>query len=321
MFPALSRMEQKFPPTRYDRDPLWRSPAPVPADRIYIPSWNWMRTVEIPEGEEVVTLDANGAFMGALSMSVIGHSHLSHTGPADPVQLTGLRDIPPGYYQISVPHWALSASIVSPLGDQATLQTEDTLWVAAPTVTLLLELLDQGAIGDLRIYDSWTARITTTFRQWANHLRDVRVQLIDDRAAAHPDGAPEGCDCIACDRYEALKEGYSAALSMMLTGEKCKTHRPDWTHTVIAQFAAAQWRKAWRYQGTGHPLMAMGDRDEISVLGSGLHDVLARPQPPFRYDPTGKKLGALKIKRTGPLLPPTQQAAALPTVDESEDIL
>jgi hypothetical protein len=124
-------------------------------------------------------------------------------------------------------------------------------------------------------------------------------------------------------RLDAFKQGYSAALSMMLTGEKCLTRRPDWTHTIYAQHAAATWRKAWRWTFTGRPLVAMGSVDEVAVLSGDVPAVLHTPKPPFRFDPTGRQPGAFKPKRvTFVGAENLQRASAVALVeDEGDDIV
>lgn len=312
MFPALRLMEKQLPPARYGREPYWRAPITPPSRDVYIPTWNWVGVQEIPQDDELITLDANGAYLGALGAVRVAHSHLTNRGA--PIGLPAPREVEPGYYLVKVPYWSFSGTIVSPLGDSSRLQTEDAVWVAHPTLVLLLELLEAGFLGDLHIFDSWTAQATCGFRAWVDRLKEIRVDLLGAVAAAHPTGAPQGCDCTPCATYSAFKEGYSAALSMMLTGDKCQTRRPDWAHAVYAQHAATQWRKAWRFTETGRPVIAMGHTDEITILRADLQYALDRPKPPFRLDPTGHRLGALKPKAISTTLP-TQAAEDVPLVD------
>lgn len=293
MFPALSLMEKRpeLRPLRNGWDPFFRAPIPMPAREFYGPSWNWTAPRELAAGAQLLTLDTNGAYLAALGGVRIAHSQLSHTGPWDGI--VSPRDVLPGYYRIAVPPWAFSGTIVSPLGNSARLETEDTVWIAAPTLVLLAELAESGHLAELHVVDSYTARMVTSFHGWYSHLKALREQLLANVAAAHTDTAR----AVAEDRYAAFKEGYSAALSMMLTGEKCKTRRPDWAHSVYAQHAASQWRKAWRWTATRKHLVSMGHTDEITVHAEDLPEVMSRKgAPPFRYDPTGVTLGALKPK-------------------------
>ena len=298
MFPALSLMERDAPPVRYGRPPFWRAPVPAPAAAAFIPSWNWQRSrADLPDDAPTVTLDVNGAFLGAISHVPIAHCQLTRTG--------GMRGYPdhralnPGYYKITIPYWAFGRDIVHPLGDSALLETEETVTVLAPTLQLLLELAGAGHIGPFEILDSCTATVHTNFRTWARHLSALRLERLDQVDIAHPSGRrPHKCPCTACVSYKSFKDGYSAAFSMMLTGEKCLTHRPDWSHTVYAQHAAAQWRKAWRYSST-HKIVSMGHTDELRVLREDLDTAMMLARPPLRVDETGRNLGAFKTKAFG----------------------
>jgi hypothetical protein len=313
MFPALSRLERmpELQPRKFNREPFWRAPI-TPASRdCYVPTWNWHSFHEVPEDAERLILDANGAYIGAAGGVKIAHSHLTHTGPLEHLEP---RDVDPGYYLITVPYWAFGGTIVSPLGDSSRLETEPTMWIAHPTLILLLELLEFGAIAEVTILDSWTARTTTDFKKWVAHLKEVRAEILDALGQAQTDAAQEAL----LDKYDRFKEGYSAALSMMLTGEKCKTRRPDWVHAVYAQHAATQWRKGWRWTETGRPLLSMGHVDEIEVLAEDLPVVMSRPKPPFRFDDSGRTIGAMKTKAPSDDTTPAAPAlVALP----GEDIL
>lgn len=312
MFPALSLMERNCPPLKSGREPYWRAPITPPSAEVLTPSWNWHGITEFSKGSEPLTLDVNGSYIGAMTGATIGHSQLTNVGA--PAQLPEPRKVPPGYYLISAPYWPYATTIVSPLGDSARLEVEPMVWVAGPTLVLLLELLDQGSLGDLTIHDAWIARVSTDFRSWGARLRKVRTDLLDQLAAANADDRP-----IIEDKYQAFKDGYGAAMSMMLTGEKCKTRRPDWAHTIYAQHAASQWRKAWRFTEGGYPLVRMGAVDEITILAEHLNGALERVKPPFRLDESGYALGAFKTKvKTKEEVTATTVA---PYLGDQEDIL
>lgn len=319
MYPALKIMEQQCPPLRYGHEPYWRAPATPVTHEAYIPAWNWESIHEPISGQHPLTLDVNGAFLGAMGSAVLAHGNLKRTGgPWDSLPTPG--SVSPGYYKVTVPYWAFSGTIVSPMGDSARLQTEAVMWVSHPTLVLLLELLEEGAIGGVEILDSYTCATAANFRHWTGKLKEIRVKCLDAVDQAHPQGRPDGCECTPCARYDAFKTGYSAALSMMLSGEKCKTYRPDWAHAVYAQHAASSWRKAWRYIANGSVLLSMGAVDEITIIREELPKALALPKPPFRVDHTGRALGAFKAKtKTTPR--PNNRPAALLLADDAEDIV
>lgn len=315
MFPALKVMERQTPPLKYGRPPYWRAPIVPASAEVYVPTWNWSSPLDFPEGAAVTVLDVNAAYLSAMGSAVIAHSHLTQTGAFR--QLPDKRDVRPGYYKITVPYWAFDGTIVHPLGDSARVQTETELWIAAPTLVLLLELTEEGHVGWFEILDSWTAEVSTEFRSWSTRLRSIRDECMDriQMSQTETHRAQE----IA--RYDAFKQGYSAALSMMLTGEKCLTRRPDWAHTIYAAHAANTWRKAWRWTFTGCPLVGMGAVDEIAVLSGDVGEVISRPKPPFRYDPTGRIPGALKPKKaTFVGAEPVQRADSVALVDGGDDI-
>lgn len=290
MYPALNRLERRpeLMPSKYGREPFWRAPVVVPTDKIHVPSWNWY-SIHEPKPEDVRTFDVNGAYLAAIGNTTVAHSHLTHAGEiTEPI---GKPEVLPGYYKIREIYWGLGDRIVSPLGDDP---TPRELWITHPTLILLIELLEQGVIGGLDITDSWTSRVKTDFLKWAAHMRSVRADIMDRRDAAETDAARQVME----DKYQAFKDGYSAALSMMKTGKDCNTCRPDWTTAVHATHAANMWRKGWKYTSTGRHLIRMGTTDELSVLTADLPAVMSRPSPPFRIDETGRALGALKTKKT-----------------------
>lgn len=297
-FPALSRLERVTPPLRFGREPLWRLPLLSAIDKPLIPAWNWHAPHDFPAGTRTVTLDANGAYLGAIGQVSISASQLTHTGPID--YYPAPRDVAPGYYLITVPHWAFSGTIVSPLGNTGQPEKRSKVWVAQPTLSLLLELAEEGHIGAFDILDSWSSMTRTSFRAWYESMRAVRTQVLDQRDASHPTGTiPPKCACLPCKRYVAFKEGYSMALSMIATGKQSKTFRPDWSHAVYATHSANMWRKAWKYTGTNHHLVSMGNVDAMTILADDLQPAMAHHTPPFRFDQSGRAIGAMKEKEWG----------------------
>ncbi len=298
MFRALRLLEHVAPPSLYGRPPYWRAPVAPPSKPgvVLVPSWNWKRfePAEVPEGERAITCDINGAFLAASGSVEVAYSQLHNAGRLNPVDMDP-RHVWPGYYKVTVPYWPFDATLVSPLGDSPRLAVEKHVWVAHPTLVLLLELFQEGSVGDLEIHEGWVAEKRCNFRAWNAKLKEVRNALLDERDAATTDEQREHFKA----RYEAFKEGYGAAFSMMLTGNGCKAHRPDWSHAVYAQHAATAWRKAWRLSAIG-PVLSMGDTDEITVLHSDLQRAITAPKPPVKWDDSGRLLGHLKEKKKEP---------------------
>lgn len=316
IYPALRILERQTPPLKYGRPPYWRAPAPAFAEDVYVPTWNWSSPREFEDGAQVTVLDVVGAYLAALGGVQIAHSQLIHRGAIN--TLPHPRDVQPGYYRINTPYWSFSGTIVHPLGDSSRVQTEDTMWIAAPTLVLLLELEAEGHLGALTILDSYTPDVTTDFRAWAARLGSVRTEYLDRIDQCQTEMARR--DEVA--RYDAFKQGYSVAFSMMLTGQGCATHRKDWPHTVYAQHAASTWRKAWRFTFTGASIVSMGAVDELAVLSEDIPTALALPKPPFRLDPRGRQLGAFKPKALTFIgHEDAQRPDTIHLIDDEDDIL
>ncbi len=102
--------------------------------------------------------------------------------------------------------------------------------------------------------------------------------------------------------YEAVKTGYSQAVTLMGTGEKTKVHRPDWADAIRAQHAANFWWKGWRAAQAGYAPAGLSRVDELALTRHDATDIWTRQQNqltvPLHIDPTGLKLGAFKPKAT-----------------------
>lgn len=297
MFPALSVLEKRALPTLHGHLAYYRAPVPAPAQsHVLIPSWNWtgIRSDEFAP-EDTVTLDVNGSYMAALGGVDIGFTDLKHMGGLDSMTQHP-RDVMPGYYRIIVPNWALGGTIVNPLGGDADRFVGKPVWIAHPTLILLLELMEQNVLGYFEIVDSWVSHQRANFRDWNRLLKQTRSGLMDAVDTVHPEGAPSACKCSEpCLRYRAFKEGYGAAFSMMRTGQSCKVRRPDWADAVYAQHTASRWRNAWRFSAIG-PVLFMGSTDELTVCRDDLTTALGKPSPPLKMDASGRTLGHYKIK-------------------------
>lgn len=310
--PAIRIMERQTQPLKFGREPYWRAPIVPASAEVHIPTWSWTTPHDLPEGEPVAVFGINGGYLAAMGDVAIAHSHLRHTGPLS--ALPPVNEIAPGYYQISVPHWAFSGTIVHPLGRSPRLEGE-SLWITAPTLILLLELEDEGHLGLFRILDSWTADTVTDLTSWAVRLRSLRTELLDLRDIAQTDAARAH----ASKRLAAFEESYTDALDMMLTGQECHTRRPDWAHTVYAHHAASIWRAAWRWTDSGRPLAAMPAVGEIAVLSTDVGTVLSRPTPPFKIDPSGREVGFLNPTRVTFVGCEPQRLADMVTISEDDD--
>jgi hypothetical protein len=281
---ALLEKNEAMMPKRHGREPFWRPKPPPAAAECHVPRWDWEAPILTPVGTPMVDLDVNAGYLSAASSVAVGHGALEHTKMRPHRSAGGKPN--PGYYLVDAYYWGMYSAIISPLGD---IEEGAQVWVTQPTLLLLDQLHEEGhwPTPGVLVHDSWTAEHSVRLRTWTTHLQEWRSVLID-----------QGKGPV----YEDFKTAYSSAIAMMLTGDKCATRRPDWSHAIVAQHAANTWRKGWRSWQMGHGPIAMGDTDELTftyddyiALGAAAHD---NPKTtPFRMDQSGKSLGSLKIKR------------------------
>jgi hypothetical protein len=287
-FRALDALLKTYPPLRYRRAPFWHSPAPRAVSNVLIPAWNWSRNLG-PAAEQLerFVLDCNGAFMSPLSGTELAHGPLVHTGA------WGESKVRPGYYQIDAQPWS-DPRIVSPLGGRE-LKKGALVWVAHPTVQLLADLTDAGYWPGVTVFDSYTPRLDSRDKPEICRLSDWADYVKGERAAALTSGDSA--------RYQAVKDGYSVAIQMMLGKNedeqdqaKAKIKRPDWYHALRATHSANMWRKAWRTILAGYPIVGMGHVDEITLAADDYDALRHRDDSPLKFDPSGLQLGAFKLK-------------------------
>jgi hypothetical protein len=264
------------------REPFWRpAPPPITSD-VHIPRWNsWTFTALPGLGEPMATLDANAGYLAAASSVTVAHGALKHTGRHP--HMTGTTPHP-GYYLVTNPGW-WHHQIVSPLGQDV---PDTRVWIPHPTLSVLLQRQEEGHWPDVVVHDSYTSEDPgVRLRSWTTRLNAMRAELIDQ-------GKPPA--------YEDFKTAYSQAVTMMLTGDKCQTRRPDWTHAILAQHAANMWRKSWRLTEAGHDVIRLGNVDEITLSAGDLAALISRAEANpartvVRIDQSGRTLGSFKVKR------------------------
>lgn len=282
---ALALLEGPYAPKVGRREPFWRPRRPKYTRSICTPAWSWESVRKTESGQQLVDVDVNGAYLAAASSAIFAHGALEPTGPSPRIGA-------PGYYLIDAHPWA-GGGIVSPLG---TAELPDRIWVAHPTMMLLSELAAEGYWPAVTIRDSYTASVPCRLRKWAERVRDDRAHALELIRGSHPD-SPERSQ--AEQTYQAIKDGYSIAVQMMLgkseEGEhKARILRPDWYHTIHAQHAASTWRKAWRCVLHGNSPAAMGSVDELTFTAED-YDALITADV-LKIDQTGRQLGAFKVK-------------------------
>lgn len=296
LYRALSMLENEYAPTLNRRSPFWRPKPATPWRDIHTPLWNWIHPAYVGQPLSLTHLDVNGAYLAAASSGGFAHGALEHTGP---LSLDGR--ILPGYYLIEVHAWQYP-DIVSPLGSS---ELSGRIWVTAPTIELLAQLVRSGFWPDLTILDSWTCPQVCRFRDWVTAINVDRARAISVREAAKAVGSAEEIKAAEA-HYEAIKTGYAMAVQLMLGpaegGEiKSAVKRPDWYHTIHAQHAASTWRKVWRTLQAGYAPVMMGAVDEVTYLtcdAQAMADPGRFGGPLLKVDETGVQLGAFKIKAT-----------------------
>lgn len=262
----------------------------------HVPVLDWSRPMPA-DGTPMTSIDANAAYVAAASSAIFAHGALENWGP---FELGQTETVPPGYYLIDVYPWTLGAP-GSPLGAQ---ETGHRAWVTHVTYSLLRDLTygtywtAPGHWPDVTFYDSYVCETKMRMTDWTDVIRDMRAQAIDlgDREA-----------------YEALKLGYAQAVQMWQTPPDPKgtapadrtkfnaAYRPDWAHTIRAQHAANQWRRAYQASLGGRPPVIVGGTghliDGMAFTTSDLTAVLAMQKAPIRLDATTKSLGTFKVAR------------------------
>lgn len=281
----LSALESTHAPTRKAGNVLKPAvlcpPLPGITSVVHVVTgYAWQRQHKGP----VVRLDRNAAYLSAAASVLVAHGPLEHTGPMNAYDPNRA-----GYFLVQAHPWPLR-TMPHPLGRPRS----DQVWVPAPTLQLLHQLAEQGRWADVEILDSYTAHGVRLTR-WTDMVRDLRTRVLQ---AYGPNST----------QYEQMKMAYSQALTMMIgednpgTGRrwKCKTHRPDWAHTVYAQASATLWRTADRCAGLVDKAelapVAVVNTDELHLPEQALPLVTKGDRAPVRLDPTGQRLGSYKIK-------------------------
>lgn len=277
------------------RSPYWGPLPPAVHREVHTPVWRWERP-GATAGTELVDLDVNAAYLSAASSLTVAHGALEREHVPAWAAL-------PGYYLIDWHPWPAVGDIMSPLGtnDPADI---GPVWVAHPTVGLLVDLAKTGYWPNVVIHDAYTCSTPARLRKWAETIRDDRAAVIAQRDAAAPGSAAHAS---ALQRYEDIKHGYAMAVQMLNTPydppgtpreqqrKRNRAYRPDWYAAIHAQHAANTWRKAWRCLLAGHGPASAGSVDRLTFEVNAFHAIEATAPCPIRMDPSGSTLGSFKV--------------------------
>jgi len=302
---ALDLLIREHPPKFKGKVPYWRPPV-AGLDDVHariIPAWSWSRRVSDLDGERVLQLDANAAYLSAIMTVEVSHGPLGGSSRQFDPRI-------PGYWLVDAHSWKLSDRIMSPLGMA---RTTDRVWLTTPTVQLLQQLSDQGVWPGVRVYGAFIGSSACRLRGWASRIasdRSFAMQAGDD------------------SRVAEIKLGYSQAVTLLGTDKKSDAFRPDWADFIRAQHAATIWRKAWGMEHCNLGwLLRSGAVDELIYPETAIRTLLDRAargdRVPLTIDPSGRTLGSFKIKGQWSTKSFTrtrggQSAAAAPVSRETE---
>lgn len=284
----LSALEGPFAPLRTASEtgrrslPFWRPNLPGITWAVAVVSgYTWKR----PYVGRVCVLDRSGAWVAAASSVVVAHGGLVRTGEIE-------FDGAPGYYQVNIYPWR-ETDMPHPLGHVR--KGDTTVWISAPRVALLRDLVHQSRWPDVDVLDSYTGD-GCRLSDWTGHVNALRRHSI-------------GTFGRESDQYREVKENFGQAMSLMLgklEGHRrvwtCKAARPDWTHHIQDQASATLWRWAddCRQVTPDLPPVMMRRVDELLIPADAVEALTTRSRPggrkPLVIDPTGIALGTFKAK-------------------------
>lgn len=280
----LAALEGPFAPLRGGRTPYQRPEMPGMWTLAHIiGGYHWER----PYSGPVAVLDRSGAWPTAASSVMVAHGKLERAGEAE---FTGR----PGYYLIQRHQWRHEDVMPDPLAGVE----GDTVWVPAPTVALLVDLVDRGWWPDVTILDSYTGD-GVRIHEWATFVNTLRATAIREYGRNSA-------------QYKAVKNSFGMSVGLMLgrladdsmvrREWQCALRRPDWAHAIKAQASATLWRRADDCRMVGVQPVMMRNIDELLIPASGLEIVTSIPQgktrAPVLIDQDGIKLGSFKVKET-----------------------
>jgi hypothetical protein len=270
--------------------PYWRPELPGMLDTAHVVTgWHWEREYDGP----VTVLDKSGAWIAAASSVEVAHGALDHTGACE---FTGR----PGYYLITVYPWT-ETGMPHPLSLPDTApqwSPGDQVWVPAPTVALLRDLVEAGRWPDVDVIDSYTSP-GVRISEWTRHVNELRTYAV----------RTYGRDSA---QYEAVKRQYGQTMSLMVGRPKENgigrewsfgIQRPDWTHAIQAHAAAMLWRRADQCRQVAPDAAPVSLRhvDELVIPSAALEAVTTTPppgaaRPAITIDPEGLDLRSFKVK-------------------------
>ncbi|MCA1217252.1 helix-turn-helix domain-containing protein [Streptomyces sp. 8L] len=194
---------------------------------------------------DVTALDMNAAYLAALKTHLpIGRLVPS---PGDEAALDPRRS---GIHRITPPQWTTS-DLPNPLGAR---KVPGDLWIAEPTLRLLLDCAKNGLCEAPTIHESLTSGSTEGL------LEKMRRALVEVRKEAIAKN-----DELTTQYVKFMYSKFVSTIGESSANREIR--RPDWMHIIRAQAFANLWRKAQKAHASGLTVIEMSGTDELHVAG------------------------------------------------------
>jgi len=218
------------------------SPGPKRPDAIWEARPKWTRPA--PPTEAVTALDVNGAYLAAMKTHLpLGQLEHSTGAPFDRKRA--------GMHLITPPAWKEGHILPNPLGDR---EEAGPLWIAEPTLRLLLRVADHGLCEPPTIHESWTSGSSESV------LEKLRVTL----ATARKEALETGDD--VTETY--VKSMYAKFVSTLGESNHNRAiYRPDWMHCIRTQAYSNLYWRAVKAFTNGCQVIRVTGTDELHITG------------------------------------------------------
>jgi hypothetical protein len=218
------------------------SPGPKKPDQIWEARPRWTRPT--PAAEPVTALDVNGAYLAAFKT----HLPLGRLQHSTGDQFDRKRA---GVHLITPPDWEWGHILPNPIGDR---DTPGPVWVAEPTLRLIIRVMEQGLCKAPVIHESWTSGSTEGL------LEKMRVALRTARQTAILED-----DTVTLEYVKTLYSKFVSTLGE--SNFNRAIYRQDWMHCIRAQAFANLYLRAMKAFQGGCGVIRVTGTDELHVTG------------------------------------------------------
>lgn len=221
---------------------ILKSPGPRKPDQIWEARPRWTRPT--PPTEPVTVLDVNGAYLAAFKTHLpLGQLHHSVGDHFDRKRA--------GVHLITPPEWEWGHILPNPMGDR---DTPGPVWVAEPTLRLILRVMEHGLCKAPVIHESYTSGSTEGL------LDKMRVTLRDARRTAIAED-----DALTLEYVKAMYSKFVSTLGE--SNFNRQIYRQDWMHCIRAQAFANLYLRAMKAYTHGCGVISVSGTDELHVTG------------------------------------------------------